>query len=348
MRSQGAREGEAFFLVARSPRDHRRRAARRAAAAAQVVKNPPTAPFALLAARSPNCTFEERALAAEAINASALIVYNSLEGIYRNRSFGENKVDFECSNGKSWESVRATRFEGYPKSQCAKDDACASGKCVLTGTSKPTSKGGTEYEICCAWDLYMTMAGDYETPVSIPAAFVTMGDADALKKNGALLQGARTAALFMRPLPWMNISSVLLWALGVATCAYASWRSADEERRKLARAAEARKPPAAAALGGDARDHSALGLAEGDAVIATPVHQRAAAPAAPAARAAAYDDDDDDEAPPALELTTHHAFGFIVVASTALLVLFFVDLYALSPALPRASRSLSLSRILGI
>ena len=47
MRSQGAREGEAFFLVARSPRDHRRRAARRAAAAAQVVKNPPTAPFAL-------------------------------------------------------------------------------------------------------------------------------------------------------------------------------------------------------------------------------------------------------------------------------------------------------------
>ena len=62
------------------------------------------------------------------------------------------------------------------------------------------------------------------------------------------------------------------------------------------------------------------------------------------ARAAAYDDDDDDEPPPALELTTHHAFGFIVVASTALLVLFFVT-FSVRPR-GRDSRSLSLSRIL--
>ena len=42
-----------FFSLARSP-PMTPCAARRAAAAAQVVKNPPTSPFALLAARSPN------------------------------------------------------------------------------------------------------------------------------------------------------------------------------------------------------------------------------------------------------------------------------------------------------
>ena len=83
-----------------------------------------------------------------------------------------------------------------------------------------------------------------------------------------------------------------------------------------------------------------------DAVVATPAkeeyrrngHGGGAAAAAEAGAAHAHGGngggggqpppyDDEDEEPPALELTTGHAFGFIIVASSALLVLFFVDLY---------------------
>ena len=41
--------------------------------------------FALLVQRSPNCTFETRAVAAKSIGASALVVQNTVEGIYHNR-----------------------------------------------------------------------------------------------------------------------------------------------------------------------------------------------------------------------------------------------------------------------
>ena len=91
-----------------------------------VAKHAPAGRFALLAARSPNCTFDERARAAEAVGASASIVYNTLEGMYRNRSHGESKADFECRRGRSWEPSRAGAFGGYPDSKCARDDACGS------------------------------------------------------------------------------------------------------------------------------------------------------------------------------------------------------------------------------
>ena len=85
-----------------------------------VARPAPAGRFALLAARSPNCTFDERARAAEALGASALVVYNTLEGMYRNRSSGESKADFECRRGRSWEPSRARAFEGYADSACAR------------------------------------------------------------------------------------------------------------------------------------------------------------------------------------------------------------------------------------
>ena len=57
--------------------------------------------FGVLAARSPNCTFGDRAVAAQKAGIRALIVYNTIEGIYRNRSHGEDKYDYECGNGES-------------------------------------------------------------------------------------------------------------------------------------------------------------------------------------------------------------------------------------------------------
>ena len=116
--------------------------------------------YGLLAARSPNCTFAERAAAAEAAGVRALIVYNSVEGIYRNRSAAEDKYDYDCDNGRGTAAKASPTFardrsDGFLGSACASSSGCASERCLITGV-----EDGDGAEICCAWDTYMTMAGD--------------------------------------------------------------------------------------------------------------------------------------------------------------------------------------------
>ena len=84
----------------------------------------------------------------------------------------------------------------------------------------------------------------------------------------------------------------LIWAMGVLTVAYAAWRSVDDLRRKMSR-------PVTVFGGG------------------VPGSK-------PEPKGAGMVDDEEDA--PALELTLTHAFGFIVVASSVLLILFYIDL----------------------
>ncbi|KAH8070717.1 aspartic-type endopeptidase [Aureococcus anophagefferens] len=123
--------------------------------------------FGLLAARSPNCTFVDRAAAAAKAGVRALVVYNTVEGIYRNRSYAEDKYDYDCGNGRgavdassyaSNDAYKEDRLAGFPGSSCATGSSCESGRCLLTGN------GG---EVCCAWDTYMTMAATRRRPVAI-------------------------------------------------------------------------------------------------------------------------------------------------------------------------------------
>ena len=46
---------------------------------------------AVLAARSPNCTFSDRVQAAARAGLRAVVVYNTIEGIYRNRTYATDK-----------------------------------------------------------------------------------------------------------------------------------------------------------------------------------------------------------------------------------------------------------------
>ena len=244
--------------------------------------------FGLLAARSPNCTFVDRAAAAAKAGVRALVVYNTVEGIYRNRSYAEDKYDYDCGNGRgavdassyaSNDAYKEDRLAGFPGSSCATGSSCESGRCLLTGN------GG---EVCCAWDTYMTMAGDAaETVGAVSAVFVTMRDADKLRGNANLATPAPNAVAATL---WddgqeslVSWSSVLIWLLGVCTCAYAAWASGDDIRRRAKRGSD---PAASVAIDGG----------------------------------------DDDDAPE-FELTPAHAVGFICVASGALLVLFYVDMY---------------------
>ena len=57
--------------------------------------------FVLFVQRSPNCTFEARAIAAQAIGASALVVQNTIEGIYHNRYTAAEHCHFSSTQTPS-------------------------------------------------------------------------------------------------------------------------------------------------------------------------------------------------------------------------------------------------------
>lgn len=276
--------------------------------------------FALLVQRSPNCTFEDRLRAAQTVNASSVVVQNTIEGILQNRSHGEAQTDYECDNGKSWVSSKKDEMDGFPLSSCAKSSACDSGRCLWTGATR-SSDGA--FKVCCAWDLYMTMAtSGSASDIKIPGVFVTMRDGDDLvesftkAKTRRQLKSSTTSVLSIdlgvRWRPWMNLSSLLIWAMGVATVAYAAWRSVDDLRRKIARS-------------------DALTMKSEVDVVAVPV---------------LLADADDEEEPPALELTFHHAIGFIAIASSVLLVLFYIDLYLLVTIMFCISSASSVGQVL--
>ena len=247
---------------------------------------------AVLAARSPNCTFADRAKAAAKAGLRAVVVYNTIEGIYRNRTYAEDKYDYDCSRGKGVVNIikQAEKMDGFRTSPCAKQ--CDSGRCLVTG-----KKLGSSNEICCAWDTYTMMAGD-EVLSNVDAVFITMQDADELRED------ARLKTPYPNALPislwdeneegFFSYSGILMWLLGVLTCAYAAHKAADDVRKKRRQALPSYEPG---------------------------------------------QDTDEEEEDPTFDLTPLHAVGFILIASTALIVLFYIDLhmvivgmYALSAA----------------
>jgi hypothetical protein len=52
--------------------------------------------------------------------------------------------------GRSVVQADGGKLAGFPTSPCAQ--ACASGRCLLTGES---TTGGRQ--VCCAWDTFLTM-----------------------------------------------------------------------------------------------------------------------------------------------------------------------------------------------
>ena len=126
-------------------------------------------------------------------------------------------------------------------------DRCPSRRCLLTGRNG-TSEG--MLEACCAWDTYLRMGGDgdddgdalapeEEEAVVIPALFLTMEQGEALydvATEAALQQGDLVQFVSVVPYrrwyPTGHFSSVIVWALAVATLVWAARASADEYRAR--------------------------------------------------------------------------------------------------------------------
>lgn len=108
-------------------------------------------------------------------------------------------------------------------------EACIQLLAADSPSQLPAPKSSVHHQVCCAWDVYMTMGADpsIQPQPTIPTVFVTMRDGDLIHQTMAASSGGNNQQLavraFMRPRPAMNWSSILIWLLGVATVRLA-WR----------------------------------------------------------------------------------------------------------------------------
>jgi hypothetical protein len=236
-----------------------------------------------------------------------------------------NLLDYDCSKGQVMIPTSTVSFDPLPYNAAQNDpllsgdddssntnyclfadsdtdggilsSSCPSKACLLTGNSTPDG----HMQACCAWDLSIWLYNDpdiqLDVPIEIPSAYITMSQAADLLR---LLQQHETVQVVMyaRWRPWLNLSSLLIWALGVAVAAIASYLTASDYRNMTAallRRAERRAQNAARR---------------------PTTEQRQQQPSIPRPLP--------DET---LELTAAHALGFLVMASASLLVLFYFKIY---------------------
>jgi hypothetical protein len=203
---------------------------------------------------------------------------------------------------------------------------CSSKLCLLTG--KPVDGDDSKEEACCAWDFHIWLYGDHDLhkelpndPVTIPAAYLTMRQGMQLLKdiqNGSSA-GPITAVLTSRYRPKYNPASILIWMLGVFICALAAYLSAGDYHHKIQSVARRLRRQNDAAASGHATQRRVIRLApkeDDDEDEQDPALSRNAPDHGDSlSRAYAHPED-------SLELLPIHALGFIVMASSGLMILF--------------------------
>lgn len=274
------------------------------------------------------CTFERKVYNAQKLGAKAAIIYGNLanryalndtvpkdEYDYDDITFPTEFHDYDCSKGEAYIPANALSFDPLPYNSKQNDpllsgdsttnmcrersknglSKCSSNACLLTGEK---NEANGQMKACCAWDLHIIMHGDYtmEDEIRIPSAYITFDQGSTLMKN-MQMNSKVSVTLYARWRPEYNVSSALIWALGVAAAALASWLSAHDYHRYTAKLIRRKKQ---AAEGG------------GDRVVTN--RQQRSEPHA--------------QAPVQEELTVWHALAFIVMASTMLLVLFYLKIYS--------------------
>uniref|UniRef100_A0AAV1T6Y5 PA domain-containing protein n=1 Tax=Peronospora matthiolae TaxID=2874970 RepID=A0AAV1T6Y5_9STRA len=210
-----------------------------------------------------NCSFATKALRAQAAGASGVIIRGTKKAVFeaiacRNDSdlCGERMVsirektmgnhlavngsgsarldkpvfEYDCSHGQAFVDKLATPVWRTDSKKCSSNLKCKSRSCVLTGHSTFGHVSGTKHQVCCMWDTFVLMGTTNKTmakALTIPVVYVTISDGQKLQRvmdrYSTLSLVART---YRRELPIIDVSSMLLWALGVATAIGAACYSA--------------------------------------------------------------------------------------------------------------------------
>lgn len=204
--------------------------------------------YALLVSRG-KCEFLTKAKVAQSANASALIIYESLENMYTspydgNQDFAlKDPCNLDCASGIGYISQEDAKdynkaIQGYP-TLCG--SGCPSQLCALTGEShfEDTSKR----KICCVPNDYLIVGATwdeiFESKITIPTAWVAVSDGKALRSKLNETEGgfARSKDLKIsvsyREIPRVDIPSLILWHLAIFTVIYASYRAAQDMRLPL-------------------------------------------------------------------------------------------------------------------
>ena len=138
----------------------------------------------------------------------------------------------------------------YDESECDVGSDCKSQRCLLTGRSRIRNEiFDNEYmQACCAWDLHMDLGPSrniHVDMVNIPITFITMRDGDELSylvkkmEEKANTDNADKdddsyylfSVMYEKGFPKWNLSSYLMWIMGVFTVWYGSWQSARDLRK---------------------------------------------------------------------------------------------------------------------
>ena len=288
--------------------------------------------YAMIVPRG-TCTFERKALNAQRLGASSIIIYGSLGAMYsvnetlvhegvsdplKYTIWPADKHDYECDNGESKVPISSVSlpynsrkddpiFSGIASdgNECAINDSqftetCASERCLLTGEIV----GGSYLQACCAWDLHVWLYSDpyfVNAEVSVQAVFITMKQAaELLNAIYADKQNARVT-LYRRPTSNSHISSIVIVLMGVAVATCGAYMSSSEYRNVHCDHLERNKPSSSS--------------------------RRNLSPS-PAQNSPVADNQEDER----LDVTMGMACGFVVISSLTLILLFYLKIYGIVKA----------------
>ena len=297
----------------------------------------PASPFVLVAPRG-LCSFEQKTLVAQNLGASGIIIYGNVASRYslnttqieaNNNQVTTNDIiypaeshDYDCDKASADIPLSQLSFDQLPYDSARNDpiltgsasqgnlcaaqnenfsESCTSQRCLLTGNIENNDK---TMKACCAWDFHVWLYndGNITADVKIPALYITMVETDALFQYMQTKQ--ITVTMYTRYYPAYNLSSVVIWALGVFIAGLAAWMSASDYRnaKVINQASPSDMQPM------DERSNSS---ASGN----NNVHQYEQLEGGKMVR---------EES---LELSASHACGFIIFSSAGLLILFIFKIY---------------------
>jgi signal peptide peptidase-like protein 2B len=288
-----------------------------------------------------NCSFVAKALRAQAAGAKGLVVRGTKRAVYEavaNRNstnttslssvnhagaaatvatdlavLDKPVFEYDCSRGEAFVASLATPVWQTDDERCSGDHRCASRSCVLTGHTM-LQDGGKTHQVCCMWDTLVLMGATNRTvtkELTIPVVYVTVANGNKLQKALHKYPTSLVARTFRRELPVVDVSSMLLWAIGVATALGATYYSASplRQRNESVSAREQRK------LRGDSDAH--------------------------------HDEEGDSEPRDEIwELDARHAVGFILLAGVFLTVFYYVKIGGAIPVLFAVSGAATLTQVL--
>eukprot|EP00980_Cylindrotheca_fusiformis_P007925 scaffold1697_cov120-Cylindrotheca_fusiformis.AAC.7 len=215
---------------------------------------PPSSDSIMLVPRG-GCSFEQKAYAAKQFGVVGVLIYDNMASRYGWDSekeavvFPRDQWDYECDNG--YGTMENLDLDP-PRYNATLLDPILGEGCTLTPTRNPCdsnicmvtshAKNSTDYAVCCAWDLPMTMGGDGSIDDSltddVTAVFLTIRQANDILPLAAPVGtgGGEVATIMARERSNFNVSFLFLFVMGIFSTVFGAWYATREYRdfgRKL-------------------------------------------------------------------------------------------------------------------